>query len=136
MAATSESIYAQTVSSRSELADALMAIPLENWQRRRHYDDIVHGLTWAETNRDWINALIEIEDSRGRMPRAWRYTSPMTRLIRVGSEEYQITITGPLLEEMRRAAIDLTRRERARANILQARRTGADGRRTRSYSVR
>lgn len=131
MAVTSESIYAQTVSSQSELVDALMSIPIPKWQKRKHYDDIIYGHTYAHINEEWIDAILDMQRQGRRIPRAWRYTPVFTRII----GEHILHITGPLLEEMRVAATNLVVGERKRTALLQARRTGADRQRRVTYNA-
>jgi hypothetical protein len=123
------------VSSQSELVDALMSIPIDNWQRRRHYDDIIHGHTYAHINEEWIDAILDMQRQGRRIPRAWRYTPLFTRIIRSAAGEHPLHIAGPLLEEMRVAAENLRLGERERAALLQARRTGADRQRRVTYNA-
>ena len=124
------------VSSQSELVDALVSIPIPKWQRRRHYEDIIYGHTYAHINEEWIDAILEIRRQGRQMPRAWRYTPVFTRIIRSAGGEHPLHITGPLLEEMRVAAESLVMGERKRAALLQARRTGADQQRRITYNAR
>ena len=124
------------VSSQSELVDALVSIPIPKWQRRRHYEDIIYGHTYAQINEEWIDAILEIRRQGRKIPRAWRYTPVFTRIIRSAAGEHPLHITGPLLEEMRVAAENLRLGERERAALLQARRTGADRQRRVSYNAR